>query len=212
MREIVLILLGVTLLLSLGYLLTHPMPSGQVEMLRHLIAGDRKLSPPRGKKRDWRLHAFERAPRPGDADIPAGAHVHVETDQGVFVIELFPEAAPNTVANFKALVSRGFYDGLSFYRLIPGLAIQGGDPKGDGTGGPGYRIVDEINEHKHINGAVAMVRGPDPDSAGSRFYICFGSHPRLDGYDTVFGQVVEGMEVVERMHAGTVMKKLRVLP
>lgn len=148
----------------------------------------------------------------GKANIPDGRHVRMELDEGVVIIELYPDVAPNTVANFKLLVAKGFYDGLTFHRVIPGFMAQGGDPDGNGMGGPGYSIKAEFNNKKHLRGTVAMARTMDPDSAGSQFYICFAPQPHLDGQYTVFGQVVEGMDVVDQIRPGTVMRKLSVLP
>jgi len=120
----------------------------------------------------------------------------VETNKGAFSFEFFPEEAPNTVQNFIDLANKGFYDGTIFHRVIDGFMIQGGDPKGTGTGGPGYKIKAEFNKHKHVAGTVAMARSADPDSAGSQFYICVAPAPHLDGQYTVFGQVTEGLDVV----------------
>lgn len=129
---------------------------------------------------------------------------------GEIRIELFPEAAPKTVESFLALSKKGFYDGLTFHRVVPGFVAQGGDPKGDGTGGPGYTLKAEFNARKHVRGTVAMARAQHPDSAGSQFYICFAPTPHLDGQYTVFGQVVSGMEVVDRIRVGDRMKTVRV--
>ncbi len=153
-----------------------------------------------------------KAPKADDADIPEGNHVRIRTDKGEILIELFPDDAPDTVANFKKLAASGFYDGLSFHRVIPGFVAQGGDPKGDGTGGPGYRIRAEFNARRHERGTVAMARAADPDSAGSQFYICYGDLPHLDGQYTVFGKVIEGMDVVDRIRVGDVMREVRVEP
>jgi len=106
---------------------------------------------------------------------------------GEIRIEFYPEDAPKTVENFVTLAKKGFYDGLTFHRVEPGFVVQGGDPKGNGTGGPGYTIKAEFNKQKHLRGAVAMARSQDPDSAGSQFYICFQPAPFLDGKYTVFG-------------------------
>lgn len=158
------------------------------------------------------MSLFSRAPKAGDKDIPAGEHVRITTEHGEILIELYPDAAPNTVANFKALAGKGFYDGLTFHRVIPGFMAQGGDPLGNGTGGPGYRVKAEFNAHRHVRGTVAMARAADPDSAGSQFYICFEPQPHLDGQYTVFGQVIEGMEIVDQIRQGDVMQKVEVLP
>ena len=135
----------------------------------------------------------------------------IEMDQGKIVIELYPEDAPEAVANFVKLAKKGYYDGLKFHRVVPGFVVQGGDPKGDGTGGPGYTIKDEFNSRKHLTGTVAMARTPAPNSAGSQFYICLASQPALDGKYTVFGQVVEGMDVVMKIKRGDIMKKVTIV-
>jgi len=155
---------------------------------------------------------LSKAPKASDKDIPAGNHIRIETEHGPVVIELYPDAAPNTVANFKALAGKGYYDGLIFHRVIPGFMAQGGDPKGTGTGGPGYNVKAEFNKHKHVRGTVAMARSSDPDSAGSQFYICFGPQPHLDGQYTVFGQVIEGMDAVDQIRQGDKMVKVSVEP
>jgi peptidylprolyl isomerase/peptidyl-prolyl cis-trans isomerase B (cyclophilin B) len=125
-------------------------------------------------------------------------------------IELFPEDAPKTVESFQALARKGFYDGLTFHRIVPGFVAQGGDPKGDGTGGPGYTLKAEFNRKNHVRGTVAMARSQHPDSAGSQFYICFAPAPHLDGNYTIFGQVVKGMEVVDALRVGDRMKTIRI--
>lgn len=129
---------------------------------------------------------------------------------GEIRIELFPGDAPKTVESFTALARRGFYDGLAFHRVVPGFVVQGGDPKGDGTGGPGYTLTAEFNARKHVRGTVAMARAQHPDSAGSQFYICFAPQPHLDGQYTIFGQVVAGMEVVDRIGRGDRMRTIRI--
>ncbi|HTO11917.1 MAG TPA: peptidylprolyl isomerase [Candidatus Binatia bacterium] len=121
-------------------------------------------------------------------------------------IEFFPEDAPKTVENFVTLARKGFYDGLTFHRVVPDFVVQGGCPKGNGTGGPGYQIKAEFNTQKHVRGAVAMARSQHPDSAGSQFYITYGATPHLDGSYTVFGKVVSGMEHVDRIKQGDKMK------
>ncbi len=130
---------------------------------------------------------------------------------GEIRIELFPEDASATVENFVKLAKKGFYDGLTFHRVVPGFVVQGGDPKGDGTGGPGYTIKAEFNGRKHVRGTVAMARSQHPDSAGSQFYITFGPQPHLDSNYTVFGQVVSGMELVDAIRVGDKMKSVRIV-
>jgi peptidyl-prolyl cis-trans isomerase B (cyclophilin B) len=129
---------------------------------------------------------------------------------GEIRIELFPQDAPKTVESFTTLARKGFYDGLTFHRIVPGFVAQGGDPKGDGTGGPGYTLKAEFNQRKHVRGTVAMARSQHPDSAGSQFYICFAPAPHLDGNYTIFGQVTTGMEVVDRLQRGDRMRSVRI--
>ena len=126
-------------------------------------------------------------------------------------IEFFPEDAPKTVENFVTLAKKGFYNGLAFHRVVPDFVVQGGCPKGNGTGGPGYQIKAEFNKQKHLRGTVAMARSQDPDSAGCQFYICYGATPHLDGQYTVFGKVVTGMELVDRIKQGDRMTSVAIV-
>jgi cyclophilin family peptidyl-prolyl cis-trans isomerase len=126
-------------------------------------------------------------------------------------MEFFPADAPRTVDNFVTLAKKGFYDGLTFHRVVPDFVVQGGDPKGNGTGGPGYTIPAEFNKNKHVRGAVAMARSQDPNSAGSQFYICYGNTPHLDGSYAVFGKVTSGMEHVDRIKQGDKMKTVAIV-
>ncbi len=124
-------------------------------------------------------------------------------DGKTFRAELFPAVAPNTVNNFLSLVKKGFYDGVIFHRVIAGFMIQGGDPQGVGTGGPGYHIKGEFsgnginNPLKHERGVLSMARAMDPDSAGSQFFVMHDDAPYLDGQYAAFGKVVEGMDTVD---------------
>ncbi|WP_425455837.1 peptidylprolyl isomerase [Ectobacillus funiculus] len=128
----------------------------------------------------------------------------MENDKQIKV-ELYPEVAPNTVLNFISLAQKGFYDGLTFHRVIPGFMIQGGDPEGTGTGGPGYTIRGEFssngfkNNIKHETGVISMARSNNPDSAGSQFFIMVKNAPQLDGEYAAFGKVIEGMETVNEI-------------
>ena len=126
-------------------------------------------------------------------------------------IELYPDDAPKTVENFVTLAKKGYYDGLTFHRVVPNFVVQGGDPNGDGTGGPGYTIKAEFNQQKHVRGSVAMARAQDPDSAGSQFYITYGPTPHLDGSYTVFGRVVAGIEHVDKIKQGDKMRTVAIL-
>ncbi|CAN5714840.1 peptidylprolyl isomerase [soil metagenome] len=121
----------------------------------------------------------------------------LRTTQGPVVVELFDDGAPKTVENFRKLSGDGFYDGLTFHRVIPGFMVQGGCPQGTGTGGPGYTFEDEINAHRVERGAIAMANS-GPDTNGSQFFlVTTDAAPWLDGKHTVFGRVVEGMEAVD---------------
>jgi peptidyl-prolyl cis-trans isomerase B (cyclophilin B) len=125
----------------------------------------------------------------------------MNTSQGTITLELFDEDAPETVGNFRKLASDGFYNGIIFHRVIPDFMIQGGCPKGTGTGGPGYTFKDEINQHKVVRGALAMANA-GPNTNGSQFFIVTAqSAPWLDGKHTVFGQVTDGMGAVDAIEA-----------
>jgi peptidyl-prolyl cis-trans isomerase B (cyclophilin B) len=135
--------------------------------------------------------------------------VIMETDRGTIILDLFPDEAPGTVANFTKLADSGFYDGLTFHRVIPNFVIQGGCPRGDGTGGPGYTIPCETdgNPHRHERGSLSMAHA-GKDTGGSQFFICHSPQPHLDGVHTVFGRVREGMEVVDRIRQGDHMTRV----
>ncbi|MCD7033303.1 peptidylprolyl isomerase [Metabacillus sp. GX 13764] len=126
-------------------------------------------------------------------------------------IDLFPNEAPGTVANFEKLANEGFYNGLTFHRVIPGFVSQGGDPNGNGTGGPGYTIKCETegNPHKHTAGALSMAHA-GRDTGGSQFFLVHEPQPHLNGVHTVFGQITEGLEEVRSMKNGDVMKEVKV--
>ena len=132
--------------------------------------------------------------------------VTIEMKNGdIIKLELYPDVAPNTVNNFISLVNKGFYDGIIFHRVINGFMIQGGDPDGEGTGGPGYRIKGEFsrngfeNNLKHTAGVLSMARAMHPDSAGSQFFIMHKDAPHLDGEYAAFGCVTEGMDIVNKI-------------
>ena len=138
----------------------------------------------------------------------------IDTDRGTVVVELYPKVAPLTVANFEKLVGKGFYNGLTFHRVVPDFVVQGGDPDGTGMGGPGYTVPGEIdaNEH-HLRGSLATARtgdqvNPKRESSGSQFYICLEPQPNLDGQYTIFGGVIHGMDVVDKIQKGDHMKKI----
>ncbi|MGE5654687.1 MAG: peptidylprolyl isomerase [Bacillota bacterium] len=136
----------------------------------------------------------------------------IEMDKGVIEIELFDKEAPGTVKNFTDLIEKGFYNGLTFHRVVPGFVAQGGCPMGTGRGGPGYTIKCETegNPHKHVRGALSMAHA-GKDTGGSQFFICFDAFPHLDGVHTVFGQVTKGMDVVDKIKQGDIMNKVTVI-
>jgi len=158
------------------------------------------------------------APAPATAAVeqrmpldPKNAWVAVvTTDKGVIKFVLCDQKAPITVANFVKLADKGFYSGLVFHRVVPGFVIQGGDPAGNGSGGPGYTIKGEFTDLPHLKGAVAMARTNDPDSAGSQYYICLDAQPFLNGKYAVFGYVLEGMEVVTSIQMGDKMRDVKI--
>jgi peptidyl-prolyl cis-trans isomerase B (cyclophilin B) len=145
--------------------------------------------------------------------LPEGSKpvVSIELENGgVVKIELYPQDAPNHCAAFVDLIKKGYYDGLNFHRVVEGFVVQGGCPKGNGSGGPGYKLKAEFNERPHLTGSLAMARTPDPDSAGSQFYLCLAPQPSLDRQYTVFGQVTGGMELVQKIRQGDKMVKVGV--
>jgi len=131
----------------------------------------------------------------------------IKTSEGDMVVQFWTDAAPNTVENFKKLARQGFYDGTTFHRIVKGFMIQGGDPNSKdpakensyGQGGPGYNVKAEFNDHSHERGVISMARGPDPDSAGSQFFICLAPVHRLDHKYTTFGKLIKGQDVLEKV-------------
>ena len=134
----------------------------------------------------------------------------IQMDKGNIVIQLSPKAAPRTVARVVELIQKKFYDGLTFHRVEPNFVVQGGDPKGDGTGGSGVKLKAEFNSKRHVTGTVSLARSSDPDSADSQFFICLSPQPYLDGKYTVIGQVISGMDVVRRIQRGDVMRHVTI--
>jgi peptidyl-prolyl cis-trans isomerase B (cyclophilin B) len=131
----------------------------------------------------------------------------IKTSEGEMVVQFWTDAAPNTIENFKKLARAGLYDGTIFHRIIKGFMIQGGDPNSKdpakensyGQGGPGYEIKAEFNDRSHDRGVISMARGPDPDSAGSQFFICLAPVPRLDHQYTTFGKLIKGDDVLDKI-------------
>ncbi len=133
----------------------------------------------------------------------------IKTHEGTMKFDLTFKEAPNTVANFVDLANKGFYDGLSFHRVIQGFMAQGGDPAGDGTGGPGYTIDDEITDLKHEAGTLAMANS-GPNTSGSQFYITHMPQAHLDGRHTIFGKIVEGFDVLTRIDKGDAILSVKI--
>jgi peptidyl-prolyl cis-trans isomerase B (cyclophilin B) len=141
------------------------------------------------------------APPPMIIDTNKQYTATIETERGNLVLELFASDVPVTVNNFVFLAREGFYDGTTFHRVIPGFMAQGGDPTGTGTGTPGYSFADEFTEHTHVAGALSMANS-GPNTNGSQFFITYTPQHRLDGKHSVFGQLIEGMDVLEKIEQG----------
>src|SRR3989441_5081184 len=148
---------------------------------------------------------------------PSNEVAVIKTSEGDMVVQFWTDAAPNTIENFKKLARKGFYDGTIFHRIIKEFMIQGGDPNSKdpakedsyGEGGPDYNIKAEFNDHPHERGVLSMARGPDPDSAGSQFFICLAPVHRLDHQYTTFGKLIKGDDVLERIGETPVTKNSR---
>lgn len=149
---------------------------------------------------DKRITTFQHAPDLGDGIEPEKAYRAVlETNKGRLVIELYPDDAPVTVNSFAYLLRHHYYDGIKFHRVIDGFMAQTGDPTGTGAGGPGYDFEDEANDHRHTGKGVLSMANRGPNTNGSQFFITFLATPHLNGRHTVFGKVVEGLGVLDRL-------------
>ncbi|HWB10142.1 MAG TPA: peptidylprolyl isomerase [Pirellulales bacterium] len=163
------------------------------------VRGKQSLAHLEQSREKWEAESEIRQKEKQADDLP---RVLLKTSQGDVTVELFENEAPNTVANFISLVEKKFYDGLAFHRVIPHFMAQGGDPNGDGSGGPGYQIADEVdnpNHRKHFRGSLSMAKTDAPDTGGSQFFLCFVATDHLDGKHTVFGRVIDGMDVLARI-------------
>lgn len=138
------------------------------------------------------------SPPPLLADTSKKYTAHIETEKGTLVLELFAEDVPRTVSNFVHLAEQGYYNGTTFHRVLPGFMAQGGDPTGTGAGGPGYTFEDEFTERCHVAGSLSMANA-GPNTNGSQFFITYEATPWLDGKHSVFGQLVEGMDVLKNL-------------
>lgn len=150
------------------------------------------------------------APPPQTLDTAKTYSATLVTAKGTLELSLAAAAAPITVNSFVFLAREKFYDGLTFHRVEPGFVIQGGDPEGDGTGGPGYTIPDEASGLSHVEGALAMAKSAAPNSAGSQFYVTLAPQPKLDGRYTVFGKVESGMEVARAIARGDAITSVTI--
>jgi cyclophilin family peptidyl-prolyl cis-trans isomerase/predicted GIY-YIG superfamily endonuclease len=172
--------------------------------------------PPRAAKSGGRrrMPATNTAPTGAELDTLAKeaetARARIHTKKGDIVFTFYPHDAKQHSAAFIKLARAGFYDGLKFHRVEPGFVIQGGCPQGTGTGGPGYNLDAEFNDKPHVKGTVAMARSQSPNSGGSQFYICLGDARFLDKQYTVFGQTVEGQDVVDAIKVGDVMETVTI--
>jgi peptidyl-prolyl cis-trans isomerase B (cyclophilin B) len=160
-----------------------------------------------GKDKGKNIEAKEGAPMPKSwpnppemkIDVNKTYTAEIETTAGTIKANLYPKDAPGHVNSFVFLAREGFYDGVIFHRVIPGFMIQGGDPTGTGSGGPGYKLKAEFNKRKHTRGVLSAARTNDPNSAGSQFFVMHADSPHLDGQYTAFGEVTEGIEVVDKI-------------
>jgi len=151
----------------------------------------------------------ESSPAPSSNEVAV-----IKTSEGDMVVQFWTDAAGNTVDNFKKLARQGFYDGTTFHRIVKGFMIQGGDPNSKdpakensyGEGGPGYNLKAEFNDHSHDRGVISMARGPDPDSAGSQFFICLAPVHRLDHQYTTFGKLIKGQDVLDKIGGAEVTR------
>jgi peptidyl-prolyl cis-trans isomerase B (cyclophilin B) len=149
------------------------------------------------------------SPVPMIIDVNKKYTATIKTAKGDLVLELYPKDAPVTVNSFVSLARKGFYNGVTFHRVIPGFMAQGGDPTGTGSGGPGYKFQDEFSSRKNITGALSMANS-GPNTNGSQFFICYAPQPHLDGKHTVFGQLTSGMDVLTKLVNGDKMTEVTI--
>ncbi len=149
------------------------------------------------------------APPPMMIDTGKQYTATIETEKGKLVLELFAKDVPVTVNNFVFLAREGFYDGTTFHRVIPDFMVQGGDPTGTGSGGPGYRFADEFTSHTHVTGALSMANA-GPGTNGSQFFITYAPQHSLNGKHSVFGQLTKGMDVLKKIKSGDSLKRITI--
>jgi len=174
-----------------------------VALLSASCAGQAPESAPTPKPKTYS------APPPMTIDTSKQYTATIETEKGDLVLELFASDVPVTVNNFVFLAREGFYDGTIFHRVIPGFMAQGGDPTGTGTGTPGYSFADEFTEHTHVTGALSMANS-GPNTNGCQFFITYAPQPHLDGKHSVFGQLTEGMGVLEKIETGDTLIRITI--
>jgi len=188
----VVVILGI--ILTLGLMKVIPMPS-----LGPTGASEMQPQEPKSYK----------SPVPMIIDVNKKYTATIKTAKGDLVLELYPKDAPVTVNSFVSLAKKGFYNGLTFHRVIPGFMAQGGDPTGTGSGGPGYKFQDEFSQRTNVTGSLSMANS-GPNTNGSQFFICYAPQPHLNGKHTVFGKVVAGKNVVDAVRTGDVMRTVTV--
>ena len=187
----------------------HDIEAGQpVEAEKDSTAALQSDATPEHSNPEKTMQPTEKTTQIVESALP---RVQIETNKGSILLELYEDEAPNTVANFISLIEKGFYNGLSFHRVIRDFMIQGGCPEGTGTGGPGYRFDDEFSDKKHDEAGILSMANAGPKTNGSQFFITHSPTPHLDGKHTVFGKTVEGLEVVHAIEQGDVMEQIIVL-
>ncbi len=189
---IIVVLLGIIIILGLTKVIPMPWlfqgPTGVSEM---------QSQEPKSYK----------SPVPMIIDVNKKYTATIKTAKGDLVLELYPKDAPVTVNSFVSLAKKGFYNGLTFHRVIPGFMAQGGDPTGTGSGGPGYKFQDEFSQRMHVTGALSMANS-GANTNGSQFFICYAPQPHLNGKHTVFGQLTQGMDVLTKLVNGDKMTEV----
>lgn len=204
-KKFLVIFLGLVLIFSLGACEKERESASKPIPEKNSSQASVKKPVEKAEKKEKKMTQFSE-PKNSQVDSSKKYYAIIKTEKGDIKVELFADKAPLGVTNFKQLAEGGFYDGLTFHRVEPGFVIQGGDPEGNGTGGPGYTIPAEIGP-KHLKGALAWARtgdqvNPERRSSGSQFYITLAATPFLDGAYSVFGQTVEGMDVAEKIARG----------
>lgn len=189
------VLLSVAVLFAAGCQKSEQEPPAQEEQVSQTEEEMTPLTPAKARPEVSRAGVDAVTFEPGTKP-----RVELQTSLGTMVLELWPDVAPVHCKNFVYLAEAGFYDSVLIHRVIPGFVLQSGDPLGTGMGGPGYNIEAEFSDKKHVKGTLSMARSRDVNSAGSQFFICLAPTPNLDGQYTAFGQVVEGMDVVDKFN------------